>query len=230
MAAALFIVLVAVLAFLPSGLSSGVKGTKFREVLSSDPRINWLSAARTFLFGARDVWFVVALPIWLSTTLAEPGAERAAFLATGSFMAVWIIGYGAVQAGTPRLLGQGSVGKAMLWAGLLTATAALTAAAHVAAPDLAWPVIVGLLAFGAAFAVNSALHSYLILAFAGAKRVTMDVGFYYMANAAGRLMGTVLSGLCYQFGGLTLSLSVSAVMVVISALALTRIPEASAPA
>ncbi|WP_109563750.1 organoarsenical effux MFS transporter ArsJ [Jannaschia seohaensis] len=230
MAGVLMAVLIAVLAFLPAGLSGGVKGTKFREVLSSDPRINWLSAARTFLFGARDVWFVVALPIWLSATLAEDGAERAAFLVTGSFMALWVIGYGAMQASTPRLLGKGSVGKALAWAGILAALVAGTAAAHAAIPGQAWPVLVGLMAFGLAFAVNSALHSYLILHFAGAKRVTMDVGFYYMANAAGRLMGTVLSGLCFQLGGLGLSLGVSAAMVLISALALTRIPERPLPA
>jgi hypothetical protein len=224
MAAALFAIMVAVLAFLPAGLSVRDRGVRFRQVLSDDARINWLSAARTFLFGARDVWFVVALPIWLSSTLAEDGAERAAFLVTGSFMALWVIGYGAVQGTTPRFLGAGSTGKALAWAGVLAVVTAATAAAHAASPGLAWPVLVGLMAFGAAFAVNSALHSYLILRFAGASRVTMDVGFYYMANAAGRLMGTVLSGLCYQAGGLVLALGVSAAMVVASALALTRIP------
>jgi hypothetical protein len=225
MATALFAILVAVLAFLPAGLSVRDKGVAFRQVLSGDARVNWLSAARTFLFGARDVWFVVALPIWLSSTLAEDGAERAAFLVTGSFMALWVIGYGAVQGATPRLLGAGSVGKATLWAGILATVAAGTAAAHVAMPGTAWPVMAGLMAFGAAFAVNSALHSFLILDFAGAKRVTMDVGFYYMANAAGRLMGTVLSGLCFQAGGLALALAVSAAMVCVSALALGRIPD-----
>ena len=224
MAAALLAILVAVMAFLPAGLSIRNAGIRFRQVLSRDRRINWLAAARSALFGARDVWFVVALPVWLSGTLAKEGAESAAFLVTGGFMALWVIGYGAVQGATPRLVGAGSVGRAMRWAGILAAVAAATAAAHLARPDAAAPVLLGLMAFGAAFAVNSALHSYLILRFAGAERVTMDVGFYYMANAAGRLMGTLLSGLCYQAGGLALSLGASAVLVVLSLGALARIP------
>ncbi|UWQ19574.1 organoarsenical effux MFS transporter ArsJ [Jannaschia sp. M317] len=224
MAAGLGAILVAVLAFLPRDLTVRNKGAKFREVFSSDPRINWLSLARMFLFGARDVWFVVALPIWLSATLTETAGEGTAFFITGGFMALWVIGYGAVQGATPRLLRSGSTGKARGAAVLLMVVAGALALVHGAMPAAAWPVLIGLMIFGTVFAVNSSLHSFLILHFAGAKRVTMDVGFYYMANACGRLLGTVLSGLCYQAGGLTLSLVVSAAMVGASALALARIP------
>ncbi|GIT91925.1 MFS transporter permease [Jannaschia pagri] len=230
MAAVLLAILVAVLMFLPGNLATKNKGAKFREVLSKDPRINWLSAARLFLFGARDVWFVVALPIWLTGFLAEEGQETAAFFVTGAFMASWIIGYGLIQGITPKLLRVGSVSKALSAAVVLGLLAGGLAAFHALAPDSAWPVLVGLLAFGAVFAVNSSLHSYLILNFAGAARVTMDVGFYYMANAGGRLLGTILSGLCFQLGGLALSLGVSAAMVALSTLALLRIPERPQPA
>lgn len=230
MATTLAIVLVAVLAFLPTDLSIRNRAAKFREVLSSNPRINWLSVARLFLFGARDVWFVVALPIWLASYLtARLGDAGSAFYLTGMFMAFWVIGYGAVQGATPRLLGTGSVARALVWVLALAVIPAFLAVLHAAWPELAWPILGGLLLFGAVFAVNSALHSYLILRFAGASRVTMDVGFYYMANAGGRLVGTVLSGLCYQAGGLSLSLAVSAAMLVLSGLALLRIPAEAAP-
>ncbi|WP_371153547.1 organoarsenical effux MFS transporter ArsJ [Jannaschia sp. 2305UL9-9] len=225
MAGVLAVILVAVLAFLPADLSMRDKGARFSQVLSKDPRINWLSAARMFLFGARDVWFVVALPIWLSSYLAADGDEAAAFYVTGAFMASWVIGYGAVQGFTPKLLRDGTVPKAITAALVLAGVAALVAILNAVAPQVAWPVLAGLLIFGAVFAVNSALHSFLILEFAGVKRITMDVGFYYMANAGGRLLGTVMSGLCYQVGGLPLSLGASAAMVLVSVLALTRIPE-----
>ena len=77
--------------------------------------------------------------------------------------------------------------------------------------------------FGALFAVNSAVHSYLILSFSSGDRVTLDVGFYYMANAAGRLLGTLLSGLCYQIGGVALCLAVAAIMLVVNAASMTRL-------
>jgi hypothetical protein len=167
--------------------------------------------------------------------------NRAAFFLIGSFMAVWIILYGAVQASAPRLLRaahrpQGALIRAARgWAlALAVVPAALAAAVAVSggpAPWLTVTLVAGLLVFGAIFAVNSALHSYLILAFTGSERVTMDVGFYYMANAAGRLIGTVLSGLTYQVGGLGLTLGVAAAMVVLSALAAARLRDhAPAPA
>ncbi len=227
MAAGLAVILVAVLAFLPGGLSVRDKGAKFREIFSRDPRINRLSLARTFLFGARDVWFVVALPIWLHDYLARDMEADRAFFATGAFMAAWIIGYGVVQAVTPRLMREGTPAHALFWVLALATIPAALAAAAWAAPDTAWPILAGLMLFGVVFAVNSALHSFLILDFAGTARVTMDVGFYYMANAAGRLLGTLLSGLCYQIGGLGFSLAVSAGLLLVSALAMRTISQAA---
>lgn len=231
MAAVLAAILVAVLIAMPPGMPKGRKGTKFSEVFSKSANVNWLSAARLFLFGARDVWFVVGIPIYFYAVLSDGTEEgnRAAFFMVGIFMAGWIILYGAVQAAAPRLLRAARrpkaelIGAARGWARLLVLVPASLAAAAIVSPGpqpwLTVTLVLGLLAFGAIFAVNSALHSYLILAFTKAERVTMDVGFYYMANAAGRLAGTVLSGLTYQIGGLALMLGTAAGMVAISALA-----------
>ena len=236
MAAVLAVILVAVLILMPAGLPRGKKGVKFSEVFSDSANVNWLSAARVFLFGARDVWFVVGIPIYFYAVLSDGTTEgnRAAFFLIGIFMAVWIILYGAVQAAAPKILGNRSepqlVGQASRWAFALCVVPALLTAAVLLQPEPApWLTIllvVGLLIFGAIFAVNSSLHSYLILAFTKAERVTMDVGFYYMANAGGRLMGTVLSGASYQLGGLAACLGTAAVMVTLSALAATRLTPA----
>ena len=235
MAAALALILLAVLIAMPAGLPKGRKGAKFSEVFSKSANVNWLSAARVFLFGARDVWFVVGIPIYFYAVLSDGTEEgnRATFFLIGTFMAVWIILYGAVQAAAPRLLRAGSrpeselIGVARGWAALLFVVPAVLAVAAALSPEpqvwLTTLIVIGLLVFGAVFAVNSALHSYLILAFTQAERVTMDVGFYYMANAAGRLIGTVLSGLTYQVGGLPLTLGTAAVMVLFSALAAGRL-------
>ncbi|MFD3190895.1 organoarsenical effux MFS transporter ArsJ [Sedimentitalea sp. HM32M-2] len=235
MAAVLFVILVAVLILMPAGLPKGRKGAKFSEVFSRSANVNWLSAARVFLFGARDVWFVVGIPIYFYAVLSDGTTEgdRAAFFMIGTFMALWIILYGAVQAMAPRLLRAAStparnlLGKARSWAWTLAGIpAALTVAAVAAGEPQFWltiTLVVGLLVFGAVFAVNSALHSFLILAFTKTERVTMDVGFYYMANAGGRLLGTVMSGLTYQIGGLPLMLGTATFMVGLSASAAGRL-------
>lgn len=235
MAAVLAAILVAVLALMPPGLPKGRKGAKFAQVFSTSANVNTLSAARVFLFGARDVWFVVGIPVYFYAVLSDgsPAGNRAAFFMVGSFMALWIILYGAVQAAAPRVLRAASRPEAALvkaargWAWALAAVpAALTTAALVSTEPQPWltiSLVTGLFAFGAIFAVNSSLHSYLILAFTKAERVTMDVGFYYMANAAGRLAGTVLSGITYQLGGLVLMLATATAMVAASALAAGRL-------
>ena len=240
MAAVLGVILLAIVFFMPSGLPKGRKGAKFSEVLSKSRNVNWLSAARVFLFGARDVWFVVGIPIYFYAVLSDGTTEgnRAAFFLIGTFMAVWIILYGIVQANTPKLLKATQRSAAELvdgargWAlRLLVVPLALTVASAMSPEPQTWltvSLVIGLLAFGAIFAVNSALHSYLILDFTKAERVTMDVGFYYMANATGRLLGTVLSGLSYQVGGLTLVLGTATVMVALSVLGAMRLkPEAT---
>ncbi len=240
MAIVLAVILAAIAWRMPSGLPTGRKGAKFSEVFSKSANVNWLSAARVFLFGARDVWFVVGIPIYFYAVLSDGTTEgnRIAFFTIGTFMAVWIILYGAVQASAPRLLRAASRGEAVLisqawiWAGALAVLpaglAVLVAMAGAPAAWLTASVIVGLLVFGAVFAVNSALHSYLILAFTKAERVTMDVGFYYMANAAGRLLGTLLSGLSYQLGGLPACLGTAAVMLVLSAVFARRLQPVAA--
>ncbi|MDF0596550.1 organoarsenical effux MFS transporter ArsJ [Psychromarinibacter halotolerans] len=231
MALILGLILVAVLVAMPPGLPKGRKGAKFSEVFSKSRNVNWLSAARVFLFGARDVWFVVGIPIYFYAVLSD-GSEtgnRAAFFMIGTFMAGWIILYGFVQANAPRLLRARSRPEAELvqaargWGWALTVVPAAMAVAVALSPGPAlWltaTLVGGLLVFGAIFAVNSSLHSYLILTFTRDERVTMDVGFYYMANAGGRLIGTVLSGLTYQLGGLALCLGTAAAMVAFGALA-----------
>jgi len=230
MASVLTVILIAVALRMPAGLPRGRKDAKFREAVSKNPNVNWLSAARVFLFGARDVWFVVGIPIYFYAVLSD-GSEagnRLAFFTIGTFMAVWIILYGAMQASAPKLLRAAArpegalISAVRTWSGALAAVpAALAMLVFVAAEPAPWltgTLIVGLLVFGAVFAVNSALHSYLILAFTEEYRVTMDVGFYYMANAAGRLLGTLMSGMSYQLGGLPLCLATAAFFLILSAL------------
>lgn len=232
MAAILTLILIAVAAFLPKGLPARDKGAKLSSVWSVDGRINRLSLARMFLFGARDVWFVVGIPVYFQSVLSDGTAEgrREAFFLIGSFMAVWIILYGAVQAMAPKVLqahrrSEADLTRAaMLWAALLVPVPlTLAALAYVGVPGLTVILVLGLLGFGFVFAVNSSLHSYLILAFAGEGRVTMDVGFYYMANAAGRLLGTALSGLSFYIGGLPLCLATAGLMAGFAALATRRL-------
>ncbi|MEM6887442.1 MAG: organoarsenical effux MFS transporter ArsJ [Pseudomonadota bacterium] len=243
MAAILAIILSVLLFRMPAGLPAGKKGAKFRDVFSKNQNVNWLSLGRVFLFGARDVWFVVGIPIYFYSVLSDGTVEgnRAAFFMVGTFMAVWVILYGAVQASAPNLLRAKDrteaeiVSGARFWVGLLFfVPLALAFAAYIAGAPSLWltlTVVVGLLAFGALFALNSSLHSYLILVFTSAERVTMDVGFYYMANAAGRLLGTLLSGYTYQLGGLTLCLATAAFMIALSWLSIgnLRAPATAQP-
>jgi len=194
-------------------------------VFSRDPRINWLSAARFFPFGSRDVWFVLALPLFLGST------QGWSFYETGAFLALWVIGYGFVQASAPRVTGaRPDNGRAPpdarrlgRWTGLLLVPLVALVGALVGGAPAGPSLIVGLAVFGFVFAANSAVHSYLIVHYAEEGQVSMAVGFYYMANAAGRLLGTVLSGAVFQgFGqgrdGLIACLLTSVVLVAASRL------------
>lgn len=232
MAIVLAVILAGTFAFMPSGLPTGKKSAKFSQVFSKDRNINRLSLARMFLFGARDVWFVVGIPIYFYSVLSDGSTDqnRAAFFMIGTFMAVWIILYGLVQGLAPRILNAKDkstpevVQSAITWVAALTVIPlALSVAVWAEVPGLTFVVVAGLLLFGFVFAVNSSVHSYLILAFTSAERVTMDVGFYYMSNAAGRLIGTLLSGLSYQLGGLPLCLMTAALMAAASTLAAMRL-------
>jgi MFS family permease len=229
MAAVLAVIFAAIVLFLPAGLPGRMKGAdQWGGWWSRDARVNKLSLARLFLFGARDVWFVVGIPIYFQAVLSDGTAEgrREAFFLVGSFMALWIMAYGAVQAFAPRLLGAKGqseaaiTDKAIFWAGTLVPIPfALALAVYMAEepnPVLTGVLVAGLLIFGFVFALNSAVHSYLILAFGSSERITRDVGFYYMANATGRLVGTLLSGVSYQLGGLGLCLATAGLMALAS--------------
>lgn len=233
MAVALALVWVVSLVLLKQDIGKTKAKPKFRDVLSKSRTINILSAARMLLFGARDVWFVVALPVFLSQTLQWNHSQ------TGGFLALWVIGYGAVQAYAPRLTGasKGHLpdGKAAtLWAAALTLLPILIALALAAQMPAAVVLVGGLLLFGVVFAINSSMHSYLIVSYAGSEGVSLDVGFYYMANAAGRLIGTVLSGWVFQLAGegtagLTACLWISAAMLAGTVLISCWLPNAGSP-
>lgn len=214
MAGMLAVVLVLALGTLRGDLGKAKAKVRGADLFSKTREINWLSAARVFLFASRDVWFVVGVPIFLSSRMGWD------FHQVGGFMAVWVIGYGMVQAMVPRML-RGTVDAASgakaarLWGGLLMLLPAGLAVGMQMAPS-AELLIGGLLVFGVVFAVNSAVHSYLIVAYSDADKVALNVGFYYMANAVGRLGGTLLSGVVYQLAGLTATLWVSAALVALA--------------
>ena len=216
MAGALLLVWLLSLLLLKRDLGKAKAKPKFREIFSKSRAINLLSAARMFLFGARDVWFVVALPVFLASTLGWD------FWQVGGFLAAWVIGYGLVQSFAPHITGR-ATGRlpdgrsASAWAVLLAMVPATMAALLVYGVPAAWVLIVGLTVFGVLFALNSALHSYLIVSYASEDGVSLDVGFYYMANAMGRLLGTVLSGWVFQRWGLAACLAISAALIAVAA-------------
>lgn len=224
MAAVLAVIWVASLVLLKKDLGKAKAKPKFRDILSKSRAVNVLSAARLFLFGARDVWFVIALPVYLSTAFGWD------FWMVGGFLALWVIGYGIVQSFAPYFTGKRS-GRvpdgraAFIWAALL----ALLPAAIALGLDSglsAQPVLIGgLLVFGALFAINSSLHSYLIVSYAKEDGVSLDVGFYYMSNALGRLIGTLLSGWVFQAYGLVACLWVSTLFVALAALISIGLPR-----
>ena len=199
--------LAGILVLMRGGLGTTDRKAKFKQMFSNNRAVNLLAAARIFLFAARDVWFVVGLPVFLRTELEWT------FWQVGTFLAVWVIGYGIVQASAPRFLRDPDGRTAAQLAFVLAAFPAGIALALGADVDPTVVVVLGLIAFGVIFALNSAVHSYLILAYAQGDKVAMNVGFYYMANAVGRLTGTVLSGALYQWRGLEACLWASAMFV-----------------
>ncbi|USH03400.1 organoarsenical effux MFS transporter ArsJ [Grimontia kaedaensis] len=208
MAGVLLLVFIGSLLFLKSDMGKAKTKPKFSEIFSKSSSVNILSAARMFLFGARDVWFVIALPIYLGTTF---GWDHSA---VGAFLATWVIGYGFIQGIAPKITGKASGktpdGKAAIyWALLLSVVTGIIAVSVQQQWHPETVIIVGLMVFGAVFAVNSSLHSYLIVSYAKGDGVSLDVGFYYMANAMGRLIGTILSGWVFQVWGFAACLWVS---------------------
>jgi hypothetical protein len=221
--------LVGVMVLLDGDLGRSSSKPTLRSALSTSTAVNRLSFARFFLFGARDIWFVVALPVFLDEVLGW------SYEGIGAFLAAWVIGYGGVQSLAPQLLrrsgrsggsgGVDDVGAARLWALLLAGvSAAIASAVAVGSTEVTTVAVVGgLIVFGLVFAVNSSLHSYLILAYSQ-RDVSLDVGFYYSANAIGRLVGTLLSGVLYLAGGFTLALWGSTAFVAMAWLASRRLP------
>ena len=218
MAAALALVWISSVLLLKQDLGKAKNKPKFNELFSKSRAINILSAARLFLFGARDIWFVVALPVFLSSQLGWN------FWWVGGFLASWVIGYGIVQSFAPRIIGSFSSAKpvsaptgsaALVWAIILTLVTTFMALAFSTSLPVAKILIIGLILFGVVFAINSSLHSYLIVSYAKDDGVSLDVGFYYMANAMGRLIGTLLSGYLYQTGGMIACLWVTTGFLVV---------------
>ncbi|MEH0081024.1 organoarsenical effux MFS transporter ArsJ [Vibrio alginolyticus] len=208
MAGVLLLVFIGSVISLKSDLGKAKNKPKFSEIFSKSSSVNILSAARMFLFGARDVWFVIALPIYLGSVF---GWDHSA---VGGFLAIWVIGYGIIQGIAPKITGSKSGhtpdGKAaIVWALVLSVVTGVIAYSVQQQwyPEVV--IVVGLMIFGAVFAVNSSLHSYLIVSYAKGDGVSLDVGFYYMANAMGRLIGTILSGWVFQMWGFSACLWVS---------------------
>jgi MFS family permease len=228
MAVALLLVWIFSLISLKKDLGKAKSKPKFTEIFSKSRAINYLSAARMFLFGSRDVWFVVALPVYLAS---EFGWDH---WTVGGFLAIWVVGYGFVQGFAPKLTGKSS-GKvpdgshALGWAIALGLVPVFIASAFTFQWHVQEALLGGLLVFGALFAINSSLHSYLIVSYAGEDGVSLDVGFYYMANAMGRLIGTVLSGWLFQEYGLAVCLWVSAGFIFLTAIISIGLPRHQIP-
>ncbi len=230
LAALVLVALIAASSLMHGHLGRPDKSAQFKQMFSNNRSVNILAAARVLLFAARDVWFVVGLPFFLYSELGW------SFWAVGTLLAVWVIGYGAVQAVAPRFVrrrGHGADGepdgRTAVWLafGVALCPAAMAGALN-AGVDPTVVIVGGLIPFGVAFAMNSAVHSYLILAYADNDKVAMNVGFYYMANAIGRLAGTILSGLLYQWHGLTACLWVSAAFLVAASLLSLLLPAEAA--
>jgi predicted MFS family arabinose efflux permease len=228
MAGGIAITLIGSAASLPREIGKARSKAKFSHIFSNNYAINVLSAARFFLFGARDIWFVVGVPVFLATRFAW------GFTEVGGFLAAWVIGYGVIQSITPLLLRRFTRGRApqgrsaTVLAFVLAAVivGVIVGVARDYQPELL--VVAGLGLFGVVFAINSSVHSYLILAYSDGDKVAMNVGFYYMANAGGRLAGTVLSGALYQRAGLAGCLWASAAFAAAAGLLavfLPRVPE-----
>lgn len=226
MALVLLAVLIISVILLQRDLGKAQFKPKFKDVFSKSPAVNRLSLARFFLFGSRDIWFVVALPVFLHAQLQWPA------IYIGALLAAWVIAYGIVQALAPKLTGFSKQNapdgrQVWLWSLPLMLLPLLIAAAIYFEWAILTALTVGLLVYGAVFAINSAIHSYLIVSYADDAGVSLDVGFYYMANAAGRLFGTLLSGWVYQSAGLAMCLLISAMMIAAASYVSRLLPRQS---
>ena len=227
MASVLAVILLAVNLSLPRLLGKTKASKNARELFAKSKGVNLLALARIFLFGARDVWFVVGVPVFLYTS-------GWTFTMVGGFMAFWTIGYGIIQASAPSVVRRSSDGLsrevpgARLWSLILSiVTICIGSLLVIQTENVDWILVIGLSIFGFAFAVNSSVHSYLILAYAGSEKAAEDVGFYYAANAVGRFIGTFLSGALYSLGGIEACIWCSAAMLFICWLTTLGLPTLS---
>ena len=228
MAAFLSITLILVLILLKDKLSTTKKDTKFSEVFSKNKNINYLSLGRVFLFGARDTWLVVGLPIFLYSILSDGSIEsnHKAFFVIGTFMAGWTVFYGFVQSITPKIISNKNSTRKQIefWASALTVIPLFLIPLNFYTQNFLLHITIFVLfVFGFVFAINSSIHSFLILKFTDKNRVTLDVGFYYMSNAFGRLMGTLLSGLSYQYGGFSACVLVATILLFINRISIKKL-------
>ena len=228
MAGLLSIILILVFIYLNNEFSKIKKDVKFSEVFSKNKNVNYLSFGRVFLFGARDTWLVVGLPVFLYSMMSDGSidANKQAFFVIGTFMAIWTIFYGFVQGVTPKILSQNeSLGKqTKFWASLLIGIPILLLLLSSYFEEYKLYITISVLfIFGFVFAVNSSLHSFLILKYTDKNRVTLDVGFYYMSNAFGRLIGTLLSGLSIQFGGFLTCIFITTLMLALNRLSMEKL-------
>lgn len=201
---------------------------KFKQIFSKSRSLNLLSAARLFLFAARDVWFVIALPVYLASEFSWSHSR------VGGFLAAWVVLYGLMQTFAPKVTQKPSKQApnnqdASLWGAILVVVPFAMALALNASFWPQWVVIVGLVAFALLFAINSSLHSFLIVDMADQDGVSLDVGFYYMANACGRLLGTLLSGGIFQAYGLVMCLYLSAAFIVLAVIFVALIKPIETP-
>ena len=218
-----FVLLLSVL-FLKRDMGKSKSKVPFTQLFSKTPAINVLSAARFFLFGARDVWFVVGLPLYLGAVLGWN------FTNIGAFFACWVIGYGLVQAAAPTFLQRGGAAitdgaTSQRWVLILMLVTAAIALSAMVEWQMGWVLVIGLGIFGVIFALNSAIHSFLILDYSDGDKVALNVGFYYMANAGGRLLGTIASGLLYLWFGLAGCLWGAVICLLLTWLISFRLPR-----
>ena len=224
MAGSLGLVLLLVSFLLPKNLGTSRPSGRIKELFSKSPEVNKIALARIFLFGGRDIWFVVAIPIFLYTNGWD-------FWEVGGFLAGWTVFYGLVQAIAPNIIYVTNNGKKtvsstsiLVWSISLALVSLFLLGIMSAKTDLLL-LLSGLILFGFVFAINSSLHSFLIVAYAGSKKAAEDIGFYYAANAAGRLFGTFLSGLLFQQGGVLACLAGTTLFLIATSFVVWRLPE-----
>ena len=224
MAGSLGLVLLLVSFLLPKNLGTRRPSGRIKELFSKSPEVNKIALARIFLFGGRDIWFVVAIPIFLYTNGWD-------FWEVGGFLAGWTVFYGLVQAIAPSIIYVTNNGKKtvssksiLVWSISLALVSLFLLGIMSAKTDLLL-LLSGLILFGFVFAINSSLHSFLIVAYAGSKKAAEDIGFYYAANAAGRLFGTFLSGLLFQLGGVLACLAGTTLFLIATSYVVWRLPE-----